>query len=300
MCESIAIYSQHTYNESQMSALKLLLFILVITVPLFRCTKAVHYDPDESDDPEDPDEPVKHNPPSTDTPVKSNPSEPVTPPPPAHNSSLRPGSGSDVYCSDTGGTPCTIFDLRTCCGKGDPGPIGPQGLVGPAGPKGELGPPGPQGVPGPEGPVGPVGPAGPQGPIGPQGVAGPVGPQGPKGDPGGPVGPQGLAGVKGERGDPGPQGPVGAVGPQGPKGDVGSVGPAGAAGKGIANCEFMVCVGGDWTCCKCPTGKRALSGGCDAFEAPFQFRLATFNDEYSFVCGGGGGGKKVRVLCCEF
>ena len=152
--------------------------------------------------------------------------------------------------------------------KGDPGPIGPQGLSGTPGPAGSIGPTGPAGVQGPKGDQGPtglqglagidgrdgeqglLGPAGPKGDTGLQGPPGDIGAIGPKGDTGdqGPIGPtgstgeQGIQGIKGPagqdgaKGDNGDQGLVGPAGPkgetglQGPQGDVGPTGPQGLQG----------------------------------------------------------------------
>lgn len=209
--------------------------------------------------------------------------------------------------------------------KGDQGPAGPQGEVGPRGLMGPAGPQGPQGEAGPQGRQGETGPAGPVGPMGPQGPKGDTGPQGPAGPAGGPVGPAGPQGPQGEQGPPGPagpqgprgdQGPKGDVGPQGPKGDTGPQGPVGNSivgpqgpkgdkgdpgpiGPGMRNCEIKICIGEDWTCCTCPGTKIAISGGCDAFESPYLYRTMSYNDEHSMVCGGFGGGKKVKVLCCD-
>ena len=135
--------------------------------------------------------------------------------------------------------------------KGNPGPIGPQGIQGKKGDTGETGPRGLKGDEGDKGEVGPQGPKGDTGATGSQGLRGEKGDkgddgiQGPKGDKGD-IGPQGIQGKtgpqgeKGPKGDPGPTGPqgiqgkkgdTGATGPRGQKGDKGDPGPQGLTGK---------------------------------------------------------------------
>ena len=159
---------------------------------------------------------------------------------------------------------CPAQGVRGDAGpKGDPGPMGPQGIrgvPGPMGPQGDRGPVGPKGDPGPAGPMGPKGeqgdpgargPVGEQGPMGEQGLQGETGPQGPQGERGcpgpmgeqgpmgptgpagevGPTGPQGLTGLTGPTGPTGPQGSQGVTGPTGPQGIQGVTGPTGPQGS---------------------------------------------------------------------
>lgn len=95
--------------------------------------------------------------------------------------------------------------------KGEPGPIGPQGIPGPIGLTGLDGAKGDKGAVGEQGIQGPIGNTGNQGATGERGLTGLDGQQGLKGDPG-------ERGIQGEVGGEGPQGLIG------PQGEVGATG----------------------------------------------------------------------------
>ena len=77
----------------------------------------------------------------------------------------------------------------------------------------------------------------------------------------GPAGPAGPAGAPGDPGGPGPKGDTGAPGPEGPRGPQGPAGP-GVSGWQIVHAAATLEPGAyGYATARCPSEKRAVSGG---------------------------------------
>lgn len=58
--------------------------------------------------------------------------------------------------------------------------------------------------------------------------------------------------------------------------------------------------GGDWTEAKCPSGTKAIGGGCDAHASPHKMEYHGILDDMSgYKCGGHGGSKSVWAICAH-
>lgn len=64
-------------------------------------------------------------------------------------------------------------------------------------------------------------------------------------------------------------------------------------------CRVFECNGGDWTTCQCPADAQFIkTGGCGAGGGGAMFAASYPESLTSWVCGGHGTNKKIRLICC--
>ena len=64
-------------------------------------------------------------------------------------------------------------------------------------------------------------------------------------------------------------------------------------------CSLETYTGGDWFTASCSAGRILVSGGCDAIDPPYVFRMSVPVNTTSYTCGGFGGRKTITLLCCN-
>jgi hypothetical protein len=63
--------------------------------------------------------------------------------------------------------------------------------------------------------------------------------------------------------------------------------------------EIITHEGGDWSTLTCPTGKKIISGGCDARTHPSVMEMNGPVDDNAWQCGGSGSHKTVTAVCSD-